>query len=173
MEKVQRQALRLICTVFRTSPIAAMEIKASITPIKLQTELAIRRCTIRFNKLPKTNLIIQRLPNTWRENQQPTNPPPLPSPTNNRRPKTTLQKIAKFTNPDYERIDPYSTPPWNRAASAFPNRLTVTPCNPKMSGKEARKVHIQLIQAMKDKPDTIYIYTDGSKITDRGFTRCG
>ena len=26
---------------------------------------------------------------------------------------------------------------------------------------------------MKDKPDAIYIYMDGSKITDRGFTRCG
>ena len=26
---------------------------------------------------------------------------------------------------------------------------------------------------MKNKPDTIYIYTDGSKITNGGFTRCG
>ena len=26
---------------------------------------------------------------------------------------------------------------------------------------------------MKDKRDAIYIYTDGSKITDRGFTCCG
>ena len=173
LEKVQRRALRLICAVFRTSPITAMEIETSIPPIKLQAELTIRCCAIRFNKLPPTNTVIQRLPDTWRNNQQPTNPPPLPQPTNKRQPKTTIQKIAKYTSPDHERIDPYSAPPWNRTATSFPNRLTIAPCNPNTNSREAWKAHVQYIQSMKNKPDAIYIYTDGSKITNRGFTQCG
>ena len=51
LEKVQNRALRLICAAFRTTPITALEIEASIPPIRHQVYLHTKRCAIRFNKL--------------------------------------------------------------------------------------------------------------------------
>ena len=174
LEKVQRRALRLICAAFRTSPIHALEIEASIPPVKHQVDLITRRSAIRFNKLPKSSPILQRLPDTWRDNTQPTYPPPLPpTPRNKPRLSTNLGKIAKFTSPTHERIDPYLNPPWKRTASLFPNRFVLNQCNAQGDKDQARKEHIQLVNAYKADPNTLYIYTDGSKTQKSGFCRAG
>lgn len=77
LKKVQRRTLRLICAAFRTTPIEALEIEASIPPIKHQIGLHQKHCAIRFNKLSNTSPIIQQLPQLWRGNKGPTAPPPL------------------------------------------------------------------------------------------------
>jgi len=102
LEKVQRCTLRLICTVFRTTPTEALEIEASIPPIKHQVNLHKKQCTIHFNKLSNTSPIIQRLPQAWRNGENPTAPPPLQPKLNNNsaidRVRTTnLLEIAKHT----------------------------------------------------------------------------
>ncbi|PPQ83048.1 hypothetical protein CVT25_005209, partial [Psilocybe cyanescens] len=129
LEKVQHRALRLICAAFKTTPIAALEIEASIPPIKHQLDLHTKRCAIRFNKLSTTSSIIQRLPDSWRADRPPTEPPPLPtkpSTTRSHQKKTTtLTSIATHTSPQHERIDPYLFPPWRRTPSSFENRLII------------------------------------------------
>jgi hypothetical protein len=57
LEKVQRRALRLICAAFWTTPTEALEIEASIPPIKHQAALHKKRCAIQFNKLSNTSPI--------------------------------------------------------------------------------------------------------------------
>ena len=174
LDKVQRKALCLICAAFKTTPTAALEIEASIPPVKHQAQLSARRYAIRINKLPKNNAIIQRLPKEWRDNEDPTFPPPIPSLKLNRRStKTTLNKISAHTNHDHERIDPYATPPWCRSMSSFPNRLLINPCIANTDTAIARENHLKLIQEYKADPNVIYIYTDGSKINRGGFTRAG
>ena len=174
LEKVQRRALRLICAAFKTTPTYALEIEASIPPIKHQANLITRRSAIRINKLPDSNPVLQRLPDTWRNNQQPKNPPPLPpSPKNQKRPNTVLQNLAKYTSPKHERINPFLAPPWKRTASAFPNRVTVNPCKQDLDSITTKNEHNKLIQSFKTKPDVLYIYTDGSKIQKPPFYRVG
>jgi ribonuclease HI len=139
----------------------------NLPPIKHQVNLIMRRCAIRFNKLPKASPIIQRLPDTWRENHPPSTPPPLPlpqSPQNRNRPKTILQNLAKYTSPDHECINPFLVPPWECTASSFPNQIRINPCNPNSDSKTVKKEHVKLIESFKTKPNVIYIYRDGSKI---------
>jgi hypothetical protein len=42
IEKVQRKALIIICTAFRTSPTKALELEASVPPMKYQIDLTVR-----------------------------------------------------------------------------------------------------------------------------------
>jgi ribonuclease HI len=176
LEKVQRKALCLICAAFKTTPTAALEVEASIPPIKHQAYLLARRYATRLNKLPKDNAIIQRLPKEWRNNEDPSFPPPIPTPaphTGRRKPKTTLNKIANHSSHDHERIDPYATPPWSRSISLFPNRIITNPCPNNTDAAAAREEHLKLIKGFKSNPDTIYIYTDGSLLKKAGFSRAG
>ena len=174
LEKVQRRALRLICAAFKISPTYALEIEASIPPIKHQVNIITRKCAIRFNKLPESSTILQRLPDNWRNNRPPTSSPPLPhSPKNRSRPKTVLQNIAKYTSHEHERIDPFLVSPWDRTASAFPNRITVNTCNPNSDSENAKKNHIKLVRQHRNNNNVLYIYTDGSKIKRSIFARTG
>ena len=173
LNTVQRKALYLICAAFKTTPTAALEIEASIPPIKHQAYLIARRYAVRINRLPHNNAIIQRLPNKWRNNERPISPPPIPTPNHNRAAKSTLRKIAIHTNHDHERVDPYATPPWCRSISLFPNRLLINPCDNNLETATTRENHLKLIQDYKTDPNVIYIYTDGSKINREGFTRAG
>ena len=53
--KTQNRALRLICAAFKTTPIHALEIEASIPPIHLTLDLEKTRAAIHFNKLSTRN----------------------------------------------------------------------------------------------------------------------
>jgi ribonuclease HI len=173
LDKVQRKALCLICAAFKTTPTAALEIEASIPPIKHQAYLISRRYAVRLNKLHETSAIIQRLPKEWWSNEKQSFPPPIPTTTNQRKPKTTLRKIAIHTNHDHERIDPYATTPWSRSTSLFPDRLLINPCDNSIDAPTAREKHLSLIQKLKTDPDALYIYSDGSKLKRGGFFRAG
>ena len=173
LEKVQRKALRLICAAFRTTPTRALEIEASIPPLQLQAYLSKKRYAIRLNKLPTSSAVIQRLPNTWRDNQNPTFPPPVPTSPPSRIPKTTLRKLAALTSHDHERINPFSSPPWTRSLSLFPNRLLTKLCDNSTDPATTRDNHLKLIDNLKTDPNTLYLYTDGSKLNKSGFFRVG
>jgi len=124
LEKVQRRALRLICAAFCTTPTEALEIEASIPPIKHQANLHKKRCAIRFNKLSTNSPIIQRLPQQWRNGEDPSIPPPLKPNLNNNSATdcartTNLLELAKHTCHSHERIDPYLTAPWRKTKHTF------------------------------------------------------
>ena len=173
LEKVQRKALILICAAFKTTPTTALEIEASIPPLSHQANLIRRRYAVRLNKLPTNSAIIQRLPKEWRNNNPPTFPPPIPISTPKRRSKTSLQKLTTFTNHDHERINPFASPPWMRTLSLFPNRLIIKPCDKSTDAATDRENHLKLIDNYKVDPNTLYLYTDGSKIKKPGFFRIG
>lgn len=174
LEKVQRKAMLTICAAFKTTPTAALEIEASIPPLKFQADLCIRRYAIRLNKLPTANPVLQRLPNEWRNDAHPSFPPPLPTSEGPRRkPASNLKKIAKFTNHEHERIDPFFSPPWCRSFALFPKRFTINPCPPNVDPKTARESHLKLIDDYKQNPNIAYLYTDGSKMNKSGFFRVG
>lgn len=173
LDKVQRKALILICAAFKTTPTSALEIEAAIPPLKHQANLITRRYAVRLNKLPHNNAIIQRLPNEWRNNTPPTHPPPIATSTPRRKPKTTISKIANFTSHNHEKINPYATPPWLRAISLFPNRLQFNPCVSSPDATNNRENHMKLINTYKSDPNTLYLYSDGSKIQKSGFFRVG
>jgi ribonuclease HI len=42
-----------------------------------------------------------------------------------------------------------------------------------MDKKDARKEHLKLTRSLSNEPNTLSIYTDGSKTTRAGFSRCG
>ncbi|KAF5347037.1 hypothetical protein D9758_011621 [Tetrapyrgos nigripes] len=62
LTRIQNRALRLICASFRTTPIDAMEVEASIPPIRITLDGLSHACALRYNKLSVTNPVIQRLP---------------------------------------------------------------------------------------------------------------
>jgi ribonuclease HI len=180
LERVQRRALRLICAAFKTTPIHALELEASIPPIHVQAEIHIRRCAIRFNKLPVSSPIIQRLPKEWRQNQNPTlRPPPLPfrPPSLSKiilKKSTTLQDISSHTNPEHERIDPFLTPPWHQSLlSSFHNRFTLSTCNPNTDKQEATDLHRTFISNLSRTNNSLLVYTDGSLLKRSGFQQAG
>lgn len=48
IEKIQRRALITVCAAFRTSLTAALEIEASVPPVKHQMDLLVRRYATNF-----------------------------------------------------------------------------------------------------------------------------
>ncbi|KAF5319459.1 hypothetical protein D9619_008774 [Psilocybe cf. subviscida] len=184
LEKVQHRALRLICAAFKTTPIKALEIEASVPPIHLQIKLITRRLAIRFNKLPISNPIIQRLDEEWLLGQKHTSPPPLPptKSTNSKRTQaqkqsTTLLDIVKYTNPKHERIDPFLHPPWRRLTSAFNGRLQIAPCESKKRSSEEKRrkadEHINHVNDLNKDASNLIVYTDSSLVNKNGFSRVG
>ena len=178
LERVQRRALRLICAAFQTTPIHALEIEASIPPIHIQAQSLARKCAIRFNKLPTSSPIIQRLPNQWRNNQTPLHRPPLPfrpssNSIQNLKKSTTLQDLSAFTNPNHEHINPFLTPPWYQSPLSFPSRFILNPHLPNTAKLDATKSHLKLIENISILNNSLYIYTDGSLLKRSGFQRTG
>ena len=76
LEKVQRNGLKLICAAFRTTPTTALEVEASIPPLKYQVNLITKRYAIQLNKLPESSAFVQRLPAQWQNNTPPPNSTP-------------------------------------------------------------------------------------------------
>ncbi len=185
LEKVQRRALCLMCAAFRTTPTEAMEIEASIPPIRIQVQLQTRRYAVRLNKLPLTNPVVQRLPDAWRNNEPPTLKPPLPTANikqKKHKVKTSpLIELTKYTDPKHERIHPYLTPPWRRTADSFNGRVKINPSitDPNKGDEtdkeksKAEDIHKKLLSDISLSETNLIIYSDGSLIKKNGFTRTG
>lgn len=178
MERVQRKALRIICAAFKTTPISALEVEASIAPIRHTLDQAVRQCALRFNKLSLSSPIVERLPDDWRQGQAPAVPPPLPPRKPGSRAKTELRKTtplqatATHTNPQDERISPYMMPPWRRTAAAFGDRLKIRNKAGKMSKVEAARAHQEYLKTLHG-PSTLVAYADGSQQEVNGRRRVG
>ncbi|KAJ3502271.1 hypothetical protein NMY22_g18642 [Coprinellus aureogranulatus] len=191
LEKVQNRALRLICAAFRTSPIRALELEASIPPLHIHAKLLARRCAIRFNKLPDSSPIIRRLGKEWtshlhyqtsHQNNHIQHYPPLPPQPIKRRSRkhpiesTTLLHLARYTDYRHERIDPFLLPPWRRLQSSFDFRIVIDPYPP-FKGNDAKKKaadqHMAEVRRLFNTTSNLVIYTDGSLIRKAGFTRVG
>ena len=173
LEKVQRKALITICAAFKTTPTHALEVEASIPPLKHHTYLMARRYTIRLNKLPISNPIIQRLPVEWRNNNRPSFPLPIPTEVPKSKPKYTLQKLSRHTSHNHERINPFAEPPWSRPITSHQDRVTVKPCDNTIEPIIARENHINLVNSLKTNPNTLCLYTDGSRLGNPVFPRIG
>jgi hypothetical protein len=65
LECIQCWALQLICAAFRTTPIWALDIEASILLIKFYLDLLQKQAVIRLNKLSVNNPTIERLSDDW------------------------------------------------------------------------------------------------------------
>ena len=79
--KVQRRALIQMCAAFRTTSTEALEIEASLPPLHLQIKQLKTQYAIRFNRLPSSSPVLQRLGNDWRKGKKPKFPPPSPTET--------------------------------------------------------------------------------------------
>jgi len=184
VEKVQRRALYLMCAAFKTTSTEALEIEASIPPIRIQIQQHIKQCAIRFNKLGQRNPILQRLPDTWHSGTKPSTPPLLKarfengSTTDNRR-TTPLLDIAAHTSYDHERIDPFLYPPWRRTDKSFGDRVHIQPSDPKPKGSEAEEEtdaatrHTTQVKELTESESNLIIYSDGSLMKKSGFARAG
>ena len=184
VEKVQRRALYLMCAAFKTTSTEALEIEASIPPIRIQIQQHIKQCAIRFNKLGQRNPILQRLPDTWHSGTKPSTPPLLKarfengSTTDNRR-TTPLLDIAAHTSYDHERIDPFLYPPWRRTDKSFGDRVHIQPSDPKPKGSEAEEEtdaatrHTTQVEELTESESNLIVYSDGSLMKKSGFARAG
>jgi hypothetical protein len=169
--KIQRRALINICTAFRTSPTKALEIEVSISPVKYQIDLIVRRFAARINRLLEDNAIVQRLPEKWRGGKPATRNPPIPTfKETKRKPATTLKKILKYASPDREKIMLFATAPWERTCSKFPGRFKTSPCT---VGMDAAKPKSNTSSLSKGTKMTQTYYTSMlmvPKRTYRAFT---
>ena len=115
LQIIQNKALRWICAAFKTTPITAMELEASIPPIQLHLDYLQRRAAVRLNGLPTNSQVISRLPPAWQDR---TNPNPN---GRQRRPKTLTQlwRLSRLSSPLYKRTDIFALPPWAPSASDY------------------------------------------------------
>lgn len=165
LERVQNMALRWICGAFRTTPIRALEIEASIMPLRHHLNWLNEKYALRFNRMDGRHPIIQRLPSEWRNGHEPTFPPLLPPPTRRSKP-TRLLILATKTNPLHERIFPLRAPPWQRTAmdKDLRSRLRIAPKNPQIDKDEAARQHRKFFQEVSRDPSQIIVYSDGSLV---------
>ncbi|KAJ7057847.1 hypothetical protein C8F01DRAFT_945335, partial [Mycena amicta] len=150
---------------------------ASIPPIRHALDQANRRAGIRFNKLSPHSPIVQRLPDSWRDGNRPEIHPPLPMRLQNnskqdQRRTTQLEKLARHTSPDDERIQPFLSPPWRRTADAFGGRLKIEGTRG-LSKEDAAKEHIRRVQWISILESHLLIYSDGFMMTLHGLRRVG
>lgn len=167
LTRVQNKSLRHICAAFRTTPIKALEIEASIPPINLFLDHANDNAATRLLKLPSFNPVLQRLDQPWRQFDLADPPPALPTdkyhPRSRKPPKSTrLTRLSKRASPDVERINIFALPPWANTVGTYCGRLTITD---KQRGgkKEAAKAHIQTARNLQSEDKHLLVYSDGSK----------
>ena len=136
LEHMQNKALRMITGAFKTTPIRALEVEASIPPIDITLNYLIERYAKHTLKLTPHNPVISRIPEHCRHlsHNSPSPPPPplpcFPSPPKHivaaylikRREEqirnetsTRLIQMAKYIPTQAEHIDPYAETPWHRS----------------------------------------------------------
>ncbi|KAJ3562483.1 hypothetical protein NP233_g9541 [Leucocoprinus birnbaumii] len=153
---VQNRALRLICAAFKTTLVNALEVEGSIPPIHLHLDYLNRKAGIRLNKLSVSSPVIQRLPPAWSDAHE----PETDSHPGTEHP-TQLNKIASLTAPHHERIFPFLLPPWRKTSADYADRFIINAeTGPK---EEAAAIHLQRFAELRDNPEHIVIYSDGSQ----------
>lgn len=125
LTKVQNESLRLVCAVFRTTPQMAMEVDASIPPIRIQLDYIQQTSGIRLLKLHHFNPIWNRMPDSCRNLPRIHPLPPACRPRQKRIPRTRLIQMCQGLGNSDERLIPFLTAPWDYSKS--PSNFTRTP----------------------------------------------
>lgn len=169
LEKVQNKALRWVCGAFKTTPTRAIHNETAILPIKHHLEWIQDKYAIRMNTLDLTHPTLQRLEPGWRLGYRPLDPPPLPprKATSRTDTKSThLLKVAKRSNPAWERLFPFEVEPWRRTEEDedLKGRIQVTGPRPLEPKEDAASRHRAEIKKYLADPEHLLIYTDGSQM---------
>ena len=169
LNRVQNRALRIICAAFRTTPIQALEIEATIPPIHLHLDYLERKAGIRLNRLSITNPVIHCLPPAWTQTEHSS---PRQETNLSSRGTTQLHWIAAHTAHNHERVFPFLLPPWRKTHTDYPNRVTIQDEPTKRD--KAISEHLHYVSSLKTSPNHIVVYTDGSqKTVGQRFRRTG
>ena len=171
LEAVKHRALRTILGVFRTTPIEAMHIEASIPPLKHALDYVVRQAGLRFNKLDTRSPVLDRLSNEWRHGATPTTPPPLRA-YRLRTQTTPLLEVASHTSAGAERIRPFGAAPWRRTHHEFGPRFSIRPKTTGLTKDEAAKAHRHNLANLTN-AETVVCYADGSMLDRDGYMRVG
>ena len=128
LSRVQNLCLRLICAVFKTSPIYALEIEAAIPPISKVLDKVDRDTAARLHKLGPRSPVLQRLRDSW-ENHRLAGGEGAPVEHDQPLTHSTLRHIAALTSRRNERIQPFHLAPWSvPLIKQFPGRVHLRPC---------------------------------------------
>jgi ribonuclease HI len=176
LSRAQNEGLRWILGAFRTTPSPALHHLSSILPIPHLLHQISSRAAVRIHTLPATSQIHTRLPASW--NAHASEPPvPLPPPlyATSRSPPTIIHHLASLTTPQSETTLPFFTPPWHRK-HPWGDRLSIN-LPPNQSSKAdvdrySRDLKSHL-ERLSRNPETLTIYTDGSKRRSNGRRRTG
>lgn len=167
LQRVQNLCLRMICAVFRTSPIYALQIEAGIPPIQYTLDKCDDLAAALLHKLGPHSPVLQRLSKAWHGRVRFEEPPVQ---HRKRRTYSTLQYLSKLTSPLNERIDPFQIAPWALALQKrFPGRVHLRPAPKGAKKPDAAEAHTREVQMLGWDPKQLIVYTDGSLLqTPRG-----
>jgi hypothetical protein len=162
LEVAQNLSLRLGLAAFRTTPVRALQVEASVLPIIQRLELQMAQTALRFNRLHPAHPILQRLAPAWRRGAPPTPAPPISYRPRLERKLTRLQFVASKSNPLFERSAPLLYPPWDTTLSG----LSVLTHNVGREKADVAEEHIRFSRSLRSDPRHLMVYTDGSKSED-------
>jgi len=178
IEMVQNRGLRYITGAFRTTPIGAMQIEASIPPITLTLDYIVKRKANAIRHFGPRHPVTHRLPTQYRSNDiramdglpfiDPHKAIGIGTRPENRIMReiknakcTAIYRIGQHILIDAERIDKNAEAPWHRVDDRV--KISVPPSIPGRSQKKKwAERHKKLIRQVESKPGEITVYTDGS-----------
>ena len=132
MGRVQNLCLRMICAVFKTSPIYALEIEAAIPPIAKVLDKVDRDTAARLHKLGPRSPVLQRLPALWSNHREEGEGAPVEH--DQVITFSTLRQLALLTSRRNERILPFHLAPWAvPLVKEFPGRVHLRLCPTKVN----------------------------------------
>ena len=189
IEIVQNRGLRFITGAFRTTPISAMQIEASIPPINLTLDYINKRKanTIQhYNpRHPVTHrLLIQHQSNNvhatdgllFKEPHKPISNRTRPENRAAREQKnakcTPVFRIGQHMLTNTEKINKTAEAPWHRIDERVKIRVPLVIPGKPQKLKWATQ-HKRLLCKIETKPEELTVYTDGSLSHDQGVRQTG
>src|SRR5258708_17326582 len=181
---LQNNCLRLTTGAFKTTPMMAMEIEASIPPIDLYLEYKMDMEALRLSHLSEEHPIMSRIPLNHCPKlptiQFPTTPTHLTYPRKCRctkkTPPTCISCISQCTQQITERINPLAMALWHdKDTDKLDTVQTFLPTN--IQGESVKEQwtddHIEFITENEDNPNFLVIYSDGSLTNKDGRRQTG
>ena len=189
IQKIQNRAMHFILGSFRTTPIHAMQVEASMPPVRLLLDYIKDRKATAFNHLHPRHPVAQRLPFPHRSLQtlandgvpfqEPCKPiGPRVSRTNHTRLEnknaqcTHLLKIGQRILINSEKIDKVTEPPWHRVDKRVVITVPRTDAGESLRGSWTR-LHKKLLRRITTDEREVQVYSDGSLQFARGIRRTG
>src|SRR5258708_2792532 len=196
LECTQNKALHIIMGAFKTTPISALKIEASIPPTNITFDYYTKQYATCTHKLNPTNPVICQIPEQYRGNILIPSPPPLPCfplpPQNciaaylikqheSRIKKNTSTRIIcmlKLITPNTKHIDLHAEPPWCRSKFNYDIQDRIWFYLPENAPGKSVKLewaedHANLYNENKEDNDFLFVYTDSSLSFDKGICRTG